>query len=148
MSWWSSIWKQAASDWTYAEIPPDKTPGGLGHDVIAKDAAYLNVKLRSMRIVHVRKGLSKFYGTVHSFISVPYLSGQPAVFHVITTPGDLQKVDAENIDRILVMDKRLLAPFHIAEGTSRSNWVCSPSKKPIWLHPSYMYSRLCPRRPE
>jgi hypothetical protein len=64
----------------------------------------------SMRIVDVRKGLSKFYGTVHSFISIPHRGGT-ARFHSLTTPVDLKDIDADHIDRVIQIERPLLGPI-------------------------------------
>ena len=108
---WKDIWRTRAKTWTYSEIPGNKTPEGLGQSVVAAESAYLNVWLTSFRITDVRKGLKKFYGTVHSFITLPVLGDQKADFQVVTTPGQLQKIDAENVDPIIVLDQRLLGPI-------------------------------------
>jgi len=115
MGIWSSIWKTQAKDWTYAKIPANKTPEGLQHANVSADDGYVNIWLQSFRITNVRKGLKKFYGTVNSFISLPILDeesgGKKAEFQVTTTPGQLKNIDAENVDRILVLNQRLLGPI-------------------------------------
>jgi hypothetical protein len=111
MGLWSDLWKTKAKDWTYAEIPANKTPEGIGHSPVAPDSGYLDIFLHSARIADVRKGLSKFYGTVHSFISLPVLDGKKADFQVVTTPGDLKNIDVSNLDRVIVMNQRLLGPI-------------------------------------
>ena len=111
ISIWNDIWRTRAKTWTYAEIPASKTPEGLGQDPVIAESVYLNVWLTSFRITDVRKGLKEFYGTVHSFITLPVLGDQKADFQVVTTPGQLQKIDAENVDRIIVLNQRLLGPI-------------------------------------
>lgn len=111
MGWWRAIWKTKASTWTYARIPANKNPEGLSHVPAEPESGYLGVWLTSFRIRDVRKGLKKFYGTVHSFINLPVLDGKKADFQVVTTPGNLQSVDAKNIDRIIVLNQRLLGPI-------------------------------------
>lgn len=108
---WNSIWKQQAQDWTFAPLSASQVPDNLGHQTIQPNAAYINVFLRSMRIVNVRRGLSKFYGTVHSHITVPYISGEKASFQVVSTPSNLRDIDAVNLDRIILMNHRLLGPI-------------------------------------
>lgn len=110
MGWWSKLWKTTAQDWTYAPLAAAQTPEQLAAAPIAPDSAYLHLWLRSLRLTHVRKGLSRFYGTVHSWVSLPHLSGQAATFQVVTTPGDLKEVDGKNLDRIIMINQRLLGP--------------------------------------
>lgn len=112
MSFWTDIWKTPAKDWTYYELPPEKTPTKLVHTKVAPQDGYLNIWLQSFRITNVRKGLKNFYGTVHSFIFLPILdSDKPAEFQVATTPGQLKNLDAQNLDHILVLNHRLLGPI-------------------------------------
>lgn len=114
MGVWSAIWKTQAKDWTYAKIPANKTPEGLAHASISPEEGYLNIWLQSFRITSVRRGLKNFYGTVYSFISLPILDGnggKKAEFQVTTTPGQLKNIDAAHVDRILVLNHRLLGPI-------------------------------------
>lgn len=113
MGWWSAGRRKQANTWTYAEIPPERTPEGAGslpRVTVASDAAYVEVILHSFRVCDVRKGLSQFWGTLHSFIDVAHASAQRAGFHVVATPGELRNVNAENVDRVICMGKRLLGP--------------------------------------
>ncbi len=97
--------------WTYAPLEADQVPDQLGHNPIQAEQAYISIFLRSMRVVNVRTALKKFYGTVHSYISLPYLSlGSRAQFHVLITPSNLKDVDASHIDRVISVNRRLLGP--------------------------------------
>lgn len=111
MGWWDQLWTQRAQTWTYGYLDAAQVPDGLARAPIPADKFYVSVFLRSMRIVNVRQGLTKFYGTAHSFISVPHLSGKPAQFHVLTTPSNLRDIDAANVDRVINMNQRLLGPI-------------------------------------
>jgi hypothetical protein len=64
-----------------------------------------------MRVLYVRKGLNRFFGTVHSFISIPHLSGEAAEFHVVTTPSKLRDIDASNVNQVISLNQRLLGPI-------------------------------------
>ena len=110
MGWWNEIFRRRAEDWVYSPLDPEQVPDNASHEQVATDSAYLSVFLRSMRVVHVRRGLSRFYGTVHSFTSLPHRSGDQARFNVVTTPGDLKDVDAAHLDRVIQMNQRLLGP--------------------------------------
>jgi hypothetical protein len=114
MGVFSELWKTQAKDWTYSKIPANKTPNSLAHDPLRSEDGYINVWLQSFRITNVRKGLKAFYGTVYSFISLPVLNGdggKKAEFQVLTTPGQLKNIDASHVDRILVLNQRLLGPI-------------------------------------
>lgn len=106
----SSIFKKRAEDWFFAFLEPAQTPGNKPIENVDPDQHYLSIHLKSMRIVNVRKGFSKFYGTVHCFTSLPHLGGKPAEFNVLTTPGKLEELDAGNIDRVVNLNKRVFGP--------------------------------------
>ena len=111
MGWWKKVWTDQAEDWIFDYLGASQVPDKLARVAVAPSSGYLSVFLRSFRVVNVRKGISKFYGTVHSFITVPHISGKQAKFHVLTTPSSLSEIDAENIDRIISMNRRLLGPI-------------------------------------
>jgi len=110
MSWWSSIFRSRAQDWTYGHLQASQVPSGATPQPVAANAAYLTVRLASMRVVNVRQGLGKFYGAVHSLMSLAHRSGAPAEFSVLTTPDVLKKIDAKRLDRVVLVGKKLLGP--------------------------------------
>jgi hypothetical protein len=61
-----------------------------------------------MRVVNVRKGVSKFYGCVHSFISLLDRRTGTAEFHVVSTPDKLKDLDAQNVNQVVTRDIPLL----------------------------------------
>jgi hypothetical protein len=97
-----------ADDWIFQELKPDQIPNGKPGSPIRRDEAYVTIKLRSMRVVNVRTGFRKFYGAVHSFVSLGHLGTQKAEFQVLTTPTDLKGIDPTNLHRVLCFDKDLL----------------------------------------
>lgn len=109
MGFWNTLMRRKAEDWTYLELGANQVPTGVGHDGIPPDTAYLTLTLRSLRIVDVRKGLKRFFGTVHSWSSLAHLSGR-AQFQVVTTPAELKDADAAHLDRVISMDRPLLGP--------------------------------------
>jgi len=110
MGWFGNIFKSRTKDWFYSELPVENTPGTVVSKILKPNEEYLNIILKSMRIVNVRKGLSKFYATVHSHIEVAHLTGKPASFNYVTTPGNLEKLDGARIDRVVNLNRRLLGP--------------------------------------
>jgi hypothetical protein len=95
-------------DWTFDELDSKQIPDGKPPEVIERDKAYITIKLRSMRVVNVRKGVKKFYGAVHSFVTIGHLGSMKAEFQVLTTPTDLQGIDNANLHKVLCFDKDLL----------------------------------------
>jgi len=109
MGWWNNVWKTRAEDWVYGWLGPEQVPPNSPSGRIVPDTAYLNVFLKSARVVDVRKGLSNFYGVVHSFIKLAHPSLKTAEFNVVTTPTALKNVD-ERVDRVVQINQRLLGP--------------------------------------
>ena len=110
MGWWRDIWVRRAETWTFALLSPEQSPGGATIQPIPADAKYLQIRLKSMHVVDVRRGLSRFYGTVHSHASVPHRSGDNAEFNVLTTPSVLKDAEAGHLDRVILIDQPLLGP--------------------------------------
>jgi hypothetical protein len=111
MGWLRDIFVSRTKDWYYSQLPVDPSPNTVASKTVIADSEYISVVLKSMRIVDVRKGLAKFYATVHSHIEVPYSTGKPAIFNYVTTPGTLEKLDSAHIDRVVNLNSRLLGPI-------------------------------------
>ncbi|MCX6238202.1 MAG: hypothetical protein NTY07_11715 [Bacteroidia bacterium] len=109
MGWLANIFKSKTKDWFYSQLAVENTPD-IEVKILNPNEEYLSVILKSMRIVNVRKGLAKFYATVHSHIEIAHLSGKSASFNYVTTPGNLEKLDGTRIDRVVNLNRRLLGP--------------------------------------
>jgi hypothetical protein len=110
MGWWSPLLRSKASSWTFGPLAATQVPDGLPHDTIEPETKYVSGFLRSMWITDVRKGLSRFYGTVHSHASLPHLTSGLAEFQMIVTPPDLRDVDGAEADRFITSNMRLFGP--------------------------------------
>ena len=110
MSFWNKLFKKRSEDWFYYHLPAAQTPQDVELKTLEREKDYVNIFLKSMRIVNVRKGLSKFYGTTHSFCKLKHPGGTDAEFNIVTTPGQLEQMDAKNIDRVVNINKRLVGP--------------------------------------
>jgi hypothetical protein len=75
---------------------------------VEKDKHYVTVWLKSMRITHTRFGTDKYYGCVHSFISLLDMRQGTAEFHVVSTPEKLRDVDSQSTDGVVTQDIPLL----------------------------------------
>ena len=115
MGLWDIVWKTQAEDWVYGWLGPDQVPANSPFGAVEPNASYLNIFLKSARVVNVRKGLTNFYGVVHSFMKLPHRSQQTAEFNVVTTPAALKDVDSR-IDRIVQINHRLLGPAPYVDG--------------------------------
>jgi hypothetical protein len=116
MSWFYT----RAKDWTFLRLPPDNTPDNSKNEELGKDQDYFDVWLRSYRIVDLRRGLRMFFPIVHSFISVPHRLGENREFHTVTTPTNLQAIDAKRIDRVFTGSINLLGTTAYRGGKVRT----------------------------
>lgn len=110
MGWWSGAMREKAGGWAFGPLGAHQVPDSLDHEVVEPETAYLSGFLRSMWITDVRKGVGRFYGTVHSHVSLPHLSGGSAEFHVVVSPPDLRDVDCARADRFVTRNIRLFGP--------------------------------------
>lgn len=111
MGWWKQIFRTRAEDWTYGRLMPSQLPDGQPSRAIEAEAEYVSAFVHSLRICDVRRGVSKFYGTVHSLASVPPSRfGERAEFHALTTPEGLKNLDAKNVNRVVTLNQRILGP--------------------------------------
>lgn len=108
MPFWDDLRRRQAEDWTFLRLTD--APSSDSPTTLESERHYLSITLKSARVVNVRRGLNRFYGTVSSFIEVPHLSGERVSVNVVTTPGNLKNIDASRIDRIIQLDNRLLGP--------------------------------------
>jgi hypothetical protein len=116
MSWWRDVWIQRAGTWFFAPLPAANSPAKTEPREIAPNTAYVQVRLKSMHVTDVRRGLARFYGTVHSFAAVAHRGGEEARFNTVTTPAALRDVDAKHLDRLIVIDQPLLGPVPFRGG--------------------------------
>jgi hypothetical protein len=77
------------------------------------DQDYVTVRLKSLRIVNVRKGVDRFYGCVHGFIALLDRRVGVAEFHTISTSEQLKRLDLSDTHRVADQDIPLLknAPY-------------------------------------
>ncbi|HZR18419.1 MAG TPA: hypothetical protein VFE51_14090 [Verrucomicrobiae bacterium] len=112
MPFWDVLTRKRAEEWLYYQFLPQQVPGAVESEILEPNKSYANVWLRSTRVVNVRSGLKKFYGAVHSYISVLPV-GQPdkAEVNTVVTPKLLRNVDPRNLDRVVQVNHRLLGPI-------------------------------------
>ncbi|PZW37983.1 hypothetical protein C8P66_13815 [Humitalea rosea] len=123
MSWfgdaWSGVkdlWQQEGEEQAFGFLGATQVPGGVGPAPIPPNAAYVTVKLASLRLVHVRKGLTRFCPVVHSHLSVSHRRGSDAEFRCVTTPNGLMDLDAAHLDRVVQANLPLLGPVPYRAG--------------------------------
>src|SRR6266850_752279 len=95
-----------AEDWIFDSLVTNQVPDSLMSVKVEPKKHYVSIYLRSMRIMNVRKGFKRFYGTVHSHVSLPYLGGKIEI-ETVTTPKSLQNVAADSVVDVVQFNHRL-----------------------------------------
>lgn len=102
MSFWNSIFTKRSEDWTFSRLQPDQVPDEPKQNLdIAPNSGYLTIQVKSFRVVNVRKLTKKFYGMIHSRVSMLNIGGPDATFQTVSTPSELKLVDPRNLDRVI-----------------------------------------------
>jgi hypothetical protein len=102
MTWFRSIVASEAPQWHVATLEEGEP--------VPPNGAYLNIHLRSLRVLNVRKGLKRFAAAVHSFVEFEHISTGRAAIHTFTVPQGLQALDPDHLDRVVQSSQRLLGP--------------------------------------
>jgi hypothetical protein len=105
------IFRKKTEDWFYSKLSFEQSPKDTEIKTVQANEGYVHVFLKSMRLVNVRQGLSKFYPVLHSYISMSHKKGVLAEFNTVTMPKHLGEMDARNLDRIVNFNQRLLGPI-------------------------------------
>jgi len=106
------VWSTETQSWTFGRIAPSRidAPYSLPERPLDAGKEYVNLVLRAMRITHVRRGTSKYFGAIHSFITLDHPLVTDHAFHVLTAPAHLRDLDAANLDRVVQTESRVLGP--------------------------------------
>ena len=110
MGWWSSALRAKAGSWTFGALAPHQVPDALPQEPVSPDTCYLSGFLRSMWITDVRRGVTRFYGTLQSHTTLPHLLGGSAEFQVVVAPPDLRDVERGDAHRFVTRNIRLFGP--------------------------------------
>lgn len=112
MGFLKNIWTSPSTDWVFAKLPNSQSAlGGTPSATISPNQGYISVILKSMRLVNLRVGASRFYGTVYSNISIPHLRAGAGQVTKVISPEALRNIDGRHLDRILSLDHRLAGPI-------------------------------------
>jgi hypothetical protein len=76
---------------------------------IVPDEDYIQIRIKSMRLVHARIGARNFHGAVFGSVSLTSISGK-ATFNIIDTPSSLQNLDGRNVNAIVALDQSIVGP--------------------------------------
>lgn len=110
MAWWGELFRKKTQDWIASPLDASQVPDGVATRAIEPDEGYVEVELSSLRVVHVRKGLSSFHGVVDATFTLPNVGTKPAEFHTVTTPQALQGTAAAGLDKHIPLAHRVLGP--------------------------------------
>ena len=111
MGFWKSVWQKRAKVWLYHHFKAEQVPEHREPEIIQPKKAYANIWLKSARVVNLRTGLKRFYGAVHSRVSLLPVSHTDEVeVNTVVAPKFLSNVDARRLDRVISVNHRLLGP--------------------------------------
>lgn len=102
MGLWGKLWRTNSSRWTHGFVG-DSRP-------VSPQTTYVTMRLRSLHLPFIRRGLTHFYGVVHAFTSFAHLGSGDAQFQFVSTPSKLAGVDAANHDKVVTVDKIIAGP--------------------------------------
>jgi hypothetical protein len=77
---------------------------------IEKDLDYFTVKVRSSRIVDIRRWTSTFYGSIQSRVYYLHADRGLVEFQRVIVPDNMRELDPNNIDRLIQVDKPVIGP--------------------------------------
>jgi hypothetical protein len=107
VTWFDSLRQTAAQDWFFAFVPDTSTDAG---PPLEPERCYVSAYLSSLHLAHSRVGTRRLFASVSSVFTVASRSLGPAEFMAVTTPSVLRDADADNLDRVVTLDKPLLGP--------------------------------------
>ena len=120
MSIWDA-WTGEAPRHTHGMLAPDACPAGMPSFSLQPDAHYVQVTLRRMQAVAVRRGFKKLYGTVHSDAGTQHASGELISFAKLIAPPELRNVSARDFGRAIITNQTLLGPTPYRGGPIKLN---------------------------
>lgn len=106
----SNLWRKPAIDALLFPVPLTRKSTSSSPVPIEKESTYVNMFLKSFRIPYVTKAWKAFHGVVHSNVSLTRRGTGVAAFSNVTSPNKLQNLSESNLDRVIVINERLLGP--------------------------------------
>jgi hypothetical protein len=71
---------------------------------------YISIKVKSLRLPYVRKGVTKFHGVVHTFANLAGAGQAATEFASATTPTALSGLDPRNLSNVITIDRDVVGP--------------------------------------
>jgi hypothetical protein len=112
MGWLNTLLNKIAgvapTDWTLLNNVPD--PGlGIAGKPMLPDQCYIELYVESLRLEKARRFATTFTGVIYSFASLARLGANRAELASVTKPQNLATLDANNLDRVITVSKRMMA---------------------------------------
>ncbi|BCM91935.1 hypothetical protein IAD21_03813 [Abditibacteriota bacterium] len=106
------IWFDGAQTWTLVPLADTQVDGDITARTrnIQANEEYVTVNLKSFNLVHTRQGWSRYYGAIHSFISLSNPAVERSTVGRVISPNQLMSSDAAHADRIITVDQPLFGP--------------------------------------
>lgn len=115
------FWTTKSQDYVYGMLDESQYPSEVQCYALEPDRHYVQVFLRRMRIVDVRKGLRRFYGAVHADVGSLHASGKSVSFAQVIAPPELRDVSPGNFDRTIISNQPLFGPTPYRGGSLQVN---------------------------
>lgn len=106
------LWRRSKNfvfGWLKPEQMPEKQR--IARRSLKRNEEYVEIRLKSMRIPFEQVLGRKYYGAVHSIISLDSWAVGTATFNTVTTPTELQRVDPTNVSNVIQRNIPLLGRF-------------------------------------
>jgi len=99
--WFEDLIWSKTRNWIFQRLQPEQLPVAFQHEpfVVEPDKHYLDLRIRSLRLVYQRKIVHKFSGAVYSWVSLASYAAERgiATFQTVSVPENLRNADPKNI---------------------------------------------------
>jgi hypothetical protein len=111
MGWLNNLLNKVAgvppTDWTLFDGLPD--PGlNISGKPVVPDQCYVELYVESLRLEKARRFATTFHGVIYSFASLARDGANKAELASVTKPQNLATLDANNLDRVITVSKRIM----------------------------------------
>ncbi len=120
MSIWDA-WAREAPRYTHGMLAAGACPPDVPSLSLQPDAHYVQVTLRRMHTVAVRRWFKKLYGAVHSDAGTQHASGELVSFAKLIAPPQLRNVSARDFGRAIITNQPLFGPTPYRGGPIKLN---------------------------
>src|SRR6266567_4699644 len=101
-----ALFRQEGQRLFWQRLADNRVLGRLSGEPIRADEAYVAVRLAGMYLGSSRVLWRKFSPLVHAFVGY----GNGGTQHAVAGPGQLQDLGEANLDRVMVLNVRLIGP--------------------------------------